>query len=84
MNIDCFLGFWFIKKAMWPGKAAIKENAVSLKKFYSFMFEKGGIDEEDYNMLFNEIKTVMPNWLESKKRYDDLSITDPDEMWFDF
>jgi hypothetical protein len=41
-----FLGYWFIKKAMWAKQSAIKSNAASLKKFYTFMHEKGlGIGE---------------------------------------
>lgn len=33
-EIGTFLGYWFIKKAMWAGRTAIKQNAASLKKFY--------------------------------------------------
>ncbi len=82
-DVGFFLGFWFIKKAMWSSKAAIKENAASLKKFYSFMFEKGEIDEEALDFLMNEIKTEMPAWLATMDRYDDPSIEDPEEIWFD-
>lgn len=31
-DIGMFLGYWFIRKAMWSSKAALKENAASLKK----------------------------------------------------
>jgi hypothetical protein len=33
-EINMFLGYWFIKKAMWASKSSIKANAASLKKFY--------------------------------------------------
>lgn len=40
-----FLGFWFIKKAMWASEKSIKGNAASIKKFYTFMHEKGLVDK---------------------------------------
>ena len=40
-EIGMFLGYWFIKKAMWANKTTIKENAASLNKFYQFMYEQG-------------------------------------------
>ena len=46
-DVDMFLGYWFIKKAMWASQSSIKGNATSLKKFYTFMHEKGLIDKED-------------------------------------
>ncbi len=42
-KIDMFLGYWFIRKALWASKSSIKSNATSLKKFYEFMLEKGNI-----------------------------------------
>jgi hypothetical protein len=33
-SISMFLGYWFIKKAMWASQTSIKNNATSLKKFY--------------------------------------------------
>jgi len=35
-HISMFLGYWFIRKAMWASPSAIRENAASLKKFYTF------------------------------------------------
>ena len=69
-----FLGYWFIKKAMWASPASIKSNATSLKKFYTFMEEKKLIAIEDLNNLKRTIKEHMPEWLESLERYDDPSI----------
>ena len=34
LDIGMFLGYWFIKKAMWSSPAQIKSNAASLKKFW--------------------------------------------------
>ena len=38
--VGMFLGYWFIKKAMWANQSNIKGNATSLMKFYNFMYEK--------------------------------------------
>ena len=75
-DVDMFLGYWFIKKAMWASKSSIKNNATSLKKFYKFMHEKELIDTEDLTELTESIKEGMPEWLESLDRYDDLSNED--------
>ena len=32
-EIGMFLGYWFIRKAMWASQSTIKQNAASLKKF---------------------------------------------------
>jgi len=80
-EIDYFLGFWFIKKAMWASKSSIKSNATSIKKFYEFMLEKGNIDEEDYIDLKEEIKNKMQEWLDTMDRYDDPDIEDMEEVW---
>ena len=80
-EIDYFLGFWFIKKAMWASKSTIKSNATSIKKFYEFMLEKGNIDKEDYIELKEEIKNNMQEWLDTMDRYDDPEIEDIEEVW---
>jgi hypothetical protein len=80
-HISMFLGYWFIRKAMWANTGAIKQNAVSLKKFYTFMLEKGLIENEDLEDFEKTIKDGMSEWLETMKRYDDPDITDPEEIW---
>jgi len=80
-EVDLFLGFWFIKKAMWASKSTIKNNATSIKKFYEFMLEKGNIDEEAYKELKEEIKTNMREWLDTMDRYDNPDIDDMEEVW---
>ena len=80
-KIDYFLGFWFIKKAMWASKPQIKGNATSLKKFYQFMLEKGKVMKEEYNELQKIIKKEMPEWLATMDRYDDPEIEDMEEVW---
>lgn len=74
--VDMFLGYWFIKKAMWATQSSIKNNAASFKKFYTFMHEKSLIDKDDLAELKKTIKDNMPEWLTTLKRYDDPSVED--------
>ena len=80
-SVNMFLGYWFIKKAMWASKASIKNNATSLTKFYTFLLEKGLIEQSDLSELKAIIKEEMPEWLETLKRYDDLSNEDMEYIW---
>ncbi|MCI5164564.1 MAG: recombinase [Candidatus Electrothrix sp. GM3_4] len=75
-DVGMFLGYWFIRKAMWASQSSIKSNATSLKKIYTFMHEKGLIDKEELMDLKQMIKEDMPEWLENLQRYDDPSIED--------
>lgn len=74
--VDMFLGYWFIRKAMWASRTSIKGNAASLKKFYTFMSEKSLIEKEELVDLKEGIKEGMPEWLETIARYDDPSVED--------
>ena len=80
-EIGMFLGYWFIRKAMWASPAQIRSNAASLKKFYTFLFEKEMIKKEDLVDLKTSIKEDMPEWIATVNRYDDESITDMGEVW---
>jgi site-specific recombinase XerD len=80
-RIDSFLGYWFTKKAMWASKAAIKENAASLKKFYQYLYEEGKVSEEAFSALKESIKEDMPEWLATMDRYMDPDIEDMEEVW---
>jgi site-specific recombinase XerD len=80
-DVGAFLGYWFIRKAMWASKAAIKENAASLKKFYEFMSETGKISDGTLEDLKVLIKEEMPTWLATMERYDDPDIEDMQEVW---
>ena len=74
--VGMFLGYWFIRKAMWASPWSIRGNAASIKKFYAFLQEKGLIDKEDLNDLEKEIKEDMPEWLATIARYDVPSVED--------
>ncbi|WP_028581531.1 hypothetical protein [Desulfogranum japonicum] len=77
-DVDMFFGYWFIKKAGWASQSSIKSNAASLKKFYTFMHQKGLIDADDLSELKKTIQEQMPEWLATLKRYDDPYI---EEVW---
>ena len=74
LHVDMFLGYWFIRKAMWASQSAIKSNAASLKKFYTFMHEKGKVTKEELDGLKRDIKEGMPEWLGTMGRYDDPEV----------
>ncbi|MGC9348694.1 MAG: recombinase [Anaerolineae bacterium] len=76
-----FLGYWFIRKAMWASESSIRANAASLKKFYRFLHERGVVSKEDLDSLKETIKEEMPEWLATLSRYDDPSIDDLSEVW---
>ncbi len=63
--VSDFLGYWFIKKALLASQSSIKANAGSLKKFYTFLLEKGLIDKDDLRELKETIKEEMSEWLET-------------------
>jgi hypothetical protein len=80
IRIGYFLGYWFIKKAMWSSVAAIKANAASLKKFYAFMLEEDMIEKEEFEDLKKTIREEMPEWTATMRRYEDDSIKDTNEV----
>lgn len=80
-SVSDFLGYWFIKKAMWASQSSIKANASSLKKFYTFLLEKGLIQPDELKELKETIKEEMTEWLETLERYDDPSIEDMEDVW---
>lgn len=71
-DVSMYLGYWFIKKAMWASKSHIKGSAASLTKFYTCLLGQGLITEHDLRSLKMTIKDEMPEWLETLERYDDL------------
>ena len=79
--VSMYLGYWFIRKAMWANQSSIKQNAASLKKFYQYMLEKGFIEQNDLDKLNLTIKEEMPEWLATVRRYDDPDIDDMEEVW---
>ena len=79
-HVGHFLGYWFIRKAMWANQQAIIESAASLKKFYTFLWERGEISKEFLTNLKIRIKEEMPEWLATMDRYEDPENDDPWEL----
>jgi hypothetical protein len=79
-RLDLFLGYWFIRKAMWASVTSIKENISSLKHFYNYMHTIGEIDFEELNEMKEEIKESKGEWFETIKKYDDPD-TDIENIW---
>jgi site-specific recombinase XerD len=76
-KVSWFMGYWFIKKAMWASSASIKSNAASLKKFYSFLLSIKMIPKDQLIELKDTIKDEMPEWLEELEAHDSASM----DMW---
>ncbi len=79
-QVGCFLGDWFIRKAMWASVTSIKENITSIKKFYQFMLEIGEIDNDEFAELKEEIKECKDDWIKKVRMYDNPDI-DIEEIW---
>ena len=79
-KLDYFLGYWFIRKAMWASVTSIKENITSLKHFYTYMHTIDEIDLEKLNAMKEEIKESKDKWLETIRKYDDPD-TDFEDIW---
>lgn len=79
--VSMYLGYWFIRKALWSSASSIKQNAVSLKKFYTFLHERGDVPAEDVEDVKETIKDGMPEWIATLERYDDPDVKDPREIW---
>lgn len=79
-EVGMYLGYWFIRKAMWASEGNIKSNATSLKKFYDFMVKRGEADPESVKDMKERIKEDLPEWLATMKRYDDPS-ANPEDVW---
>jgi len=79
-EIKAFLGDWFIRKAMWASKTAIKDYCAGFKKFYKFLEEKNMIEHSDYQTMQEIIKESKSDWLAVLERYDDPSITDSEDI----
>ena len=70
LEIDEFLGYFFIHKCMWSTPGNIKTTAASIKKFYKCMKEHGHVCEGDYQSLCEDIKENMSEWQENCARFN--------------
>jgi len=80
-DISLFMGYWFIKKALWASKTSLKSNAASLRKFGKFLCERGLISKDDLDSIHQTLNEEMPEWQATLMRYDDPNIIDSEEIW---
>ncbi len=72
-RIDEFMDDWFPRKALWASKTAIKEYGASLKKFYTFMYEKGSVGKSALDAMKCLVKDKMDDWVYGvEKRENDF------------
>jgi site-specific recombinase XerD len=79
-QLNYFLGYWFIRKAMWASPASIKENITSLKHFYTYMNRIGQITDEELLDMKEEIKESKSEWIKTVIQYDDPDV-DMGNIW---
>lgn len=79
-EVGMFLGYWFIRKAMWASASGIRFYATNLRKFYDFMRERGKVDPDSVRDMKKRIREELPDWIATLKRYDDPSI-DAEDVW---
>lgn len=79
-EVGAFLGYWFIRKALWANEASIRSNAASLKRFYDFMAERGSVTPDATKAMKRLIKEEMPEWVATVRRYDDPAV-DAGGVW---
>ena len=79
--VRMYLGYWFIRKALWASAASIRSNAASLKKFYEFMAERKLVSEADVQAMKQVIKKEMPNWIATVRRYAEWDGEDGSAFW---
>lgn len=76
VKVDFFLGYWFIRKALWSNKTSILSYIASLKKFYYLMSQRGNVKNEDYELLKEIIAENKNKWLLKIERYNNFSLED--------
>lgn len=65
---------------MWASESSVRENATSLKKFYTYLAEIGQVSADDLAELREDIKTGLPEWTATVRRYDDPDV-DAEDVW---
>jgi len=66
-----FFGYWFIRKVIWANSNHLKSVAISIKRFYLYLFDRGYIKKEDLNDLNRIIKENLGKWVDSLHKFED-------------
>lgn len=69
MQINLFLGDFFIRKAMWASKSSVLQYIASFKKFYTYLNEINKVDETELKKLKFLIKEEKQNWIDNVEEY---------------
>ena len=71
-HLSQFFNDWYIKNSF-PNTSSMKKQAISLKKFYTFLHQKGLVEKKDLVFLKDIIKREMSEWLANLEKYNKLS-----------
>ncbi|MBE9592828.1 MAG: site-specific integrase, partial [Proteobacteria bacterium] len=78
MDIDDYLGNWYIRKVLNSSKSDVRPILVAFKKFYKFLHERGSVDEDQLDEIISACKNPR-RYIRRFESYDEL---DPDsETW---
>lgn len=50
--------------------AAVQPACASVKKFYAYLYEMGGVSKDDYDGMLAQIKSEHPRWHKKCDRYN--------------
>ena len=56
LNIEDYLGNWYIRKVFGSGKSDVRSILVAFKKFFKFLHERGNVEEEQLNDILSACK----------------------------
>jgi len=78
MDIEDYLGNWYIRRVFGSGKSDVRSILVAFKKFYKFLHEHGDIEEEQLNDILSACENPQ-GYIRRFESYDEL---DPEsETW---
>ena len=78
MDIEDYLGNWYIRKVWGSGKSDVRSILVAFKKFYKFLHERGDMEEEQ----LTDILSACENPQKYIRRFETYFELDPEsETW---
>ena len=72
--LDDFFGYYLIYKCVWSTPNAMKEMAVSIRKFYAFLKDQSYITKEICEDVSNRICFSIEDWMEECDDYNNGKI----------
>jgi site-specific recombinase XerD len=68
-DISEYLGDYIIRNTTWASKAAITENIAAFKKFYTFLYERDMVSDDDIEEMKDMFKEEKADWIDAVERY---------------